>query len=145
MKKRGIIIGVILLMAGLFCDLNAQELPMWLRFRIRRSLKYPLAGYSDQMPFDPTAPLCQEEQFERNKYLARMEREDRANKALEPVKNHFRKPSVKTSFKLHGGNTEGNWSSFPDRALDARVIRYPMPRSAAYGKGPARGAPRGRR
>ncbi len=39
---------------------------------------------------------------------------------------------VATNWLIHLGNTgSGNWSPFPDRALDARVIRYPMARSAA--------------
>ncbi len=53
----------------------------------------------------------------------------------EQLQRRFSRP-VKVSLRV-GNASVNNWSPFPDRALDARVIRYPMPRSAAYGK-PAR-------
>lgn len=96
---------------------------------------------SSDLLFDPNAPFEWEQEQEIKKYVLEIRREERARKAIEPVKKSFEKPNVKVVFKLRGGNTEGNWSPYPDRALDARVIRYPLPRSAAFGK-PAKGAPR---
>lgn len=33
-----------------------------------------------------------------------------------------------------GNRITGNWSPYPDRALDARIIRFPMPRNARADK-----------
>ncbi len=145
MDKKGLIITITLLVTGTLIPLRAQELPLWLRFHLGRKLTTPMPTHENEMLFDPSSPFSWEQQQERKKILLSLKREEQARKTLRPVKNHFRKPAVRTSFKLHGGNTQGNWSPFPDRALDARAIRYPMPRSAAYGKGPAKGAPRGGR
>ncbi len=59
-----------------------------------------------------------------------------ASSTLDPVRErfsrHFSSP-VKVSLRV-GNASVSNWSPFPDRALDARVIRYPMPRWAAHGR-----------
>ena len=59
-----------------------------------------------------------------------------AGSTLDPIRRQlecqFSHP-VKVSLRV-GNSAVNNWSPFPDRALDARVIRYPMPRSAAFGK-----------
>lgn len=55
-----------------------------------------------------------------------------AQRSMTPIREYFQKPQQKVKFKLDIGNSAvKNWSPYPDRALDARVIRYPMPRSAA--------------
>jgi len=143
MNKKGLITMIMLLVAGASATLRAQELPLWLRFHLGRKLMTPMPTRDEEMLFDPSAPFSWEQQQERRKMLLCMKREEQARKTLKPVKNHFRKPAVKATFRLRGGNRLSNMSPYPDRALDARVIRYPMPQPnfKAAPRGP-KGAPR---
>lgn len=107
--------------------LEAQELPIWLRLKVERSLNGPMLLKPSELYFDPNSPFAWEDKVAQEKYEKSVERYAKAQKSITPLKRQLEKPSIKISFRLRGGNTEGNWSPFPDRALDARVIRYPMP------------------
>lgn len=109
---------------------SAQELPLWLRGRVEQSLNAPLQ--LELMPltlhhFNPSGSwilweLQQKQQQE-------VKRDELARKTLKPVKELFKQPkqALKVEVRIRSGNTISNWSPYPDRALDARVIRYPMP------------------
>lgn len=129
-KQRGMKHYTILLLGILIgcCDgLEAQELPMWLRLKVERSLNGPMLLKPSELHFDPNSPFAWEDKAAQEKYEKSVERYLKAQKSITPIKRKLEKPSVKFSFRVRGGNTEGNWSPFPDRALDARIIRYPMP------------------
>ena len=61
-------------------------------------------------------------------------RREVTDRNVAPIRRSFdRQRKVAVNWQIRLGNTGcGNWSPFPDRALDARTIRYPMARSAAW-------------
>lgn len=140
--KRYAILLLGVLLAPAF-ELQAQELPLWLRLKVERSMKGPMLLKPSELHFDPNSPFAWEDKAAQEKYELQVERYTKAQKSIEPIKRKVEAPAVKFSFRVRGGNTEGNWSPFPDRALDARVIRYPMPQPnfKAAPRGP-KGAPR---
>lgn len=108
-------------------ELQAQELPLWLRLKVERSMKGPMLLKPSELHFDPNSPFAWEDKAAQEKYELQMERYSKAQKSIEPIKQKSEMPAVKLTFRIRGGNGGGNWSPFPDRALDARTIRYPMP------------------
>ena len=108
-------------------ELQAQELPLWLRLKVERSMKGPMLLKPSELHFEPNSPFAWEDKAAQEKYELQMERYNRAQKSIEPIKQKSEMPAVKLTFRIRGGNAGGNWSPFPDRALDARTIRYPMP------------------
>lgn len=127
MSKKELTTVIMLLVAGTSATLQAQELPLWLRLKVERSMKGPMLLKPSELHFDPNSPFAWEDKAAQEKYELQMERYNRAQKSIEPIKQKSEMPAVKFTFRIRGGNAGGNWSPFPDRALDARTIRYPMP------------------
>lgn len=108
------------------CPLHAQELPIRLQHSADRICDCPfrptLSGPETMLP-----KTAFQERWrgvtERNILPIR--------KALFGPSRTQRKIPIDWQIRL-GNSGPDNWSPFPDRALDARVIRYPMPRSAAW-------------
>lgn len=93
--------------------------------------------YSYARPATFEREITWESMLRNREYQKQVEMNNVAQKSVKPVKSYFQRPRQRVTFKLDFGNSAvKNWSPYPDRALDARVIRYPMPRSAAYGKAP---------
>jgi len=99
-----------------------------------------------QTPFDIEQPLrigtandslAWQLELVRQKIAQQRQREALARKNTAPVRGRTTERSAqadraKWEWRITGNAGPNNWSPFPDRALDARVIRYPMPRSAAW-------------
>ncbi len=110
---------------GVIATPNAFERPLWFSLN-------PLTRNSIEVgSMEEWALLNEEAKVELHARWARQ-----ASSTLDPVREHFGRhfsSPVKVSLRV-GNSSVSNWSPFPDRALDARVIRYPMPRWAAYGR-----------
>lgn len=127
---------IALLLAGLLPALagRPQELPGCMTPGVRAEMRVFLYGRSAFEPARPDVGWIREEldpvQRER-RHLERMMRSRARARALEAVEGAERSaapadPSVAIGeWRVSVGNN-GNWSPYPDRALDARAIRYPM-------------------
>ncbi len=136
MKTRtttGLILALIPLFVG---SASAQELPAQMKQEITVAtepfhielMPFTLHGFSDPEGRWLLFELQQQQTMQKKL-------KEIAQRTLEPIRVQQKRPTFKVELRLRAGNTAvQNWSPFPDRALDARVIRYPMPRAAAYGK-----------
>ncbi len=127
---------IALLLAGLLPALagRTQELPGCMTPGVRAEMRVFLYGRSAFEPARPDVGWIREEldpvQRER-RHLERMMRSRARERALEAVEGAERSaapadPSVAIGeWRVSVGNN-GNWSPYPDRELDARVIRFPM-------------------
>ena len=135
---------IALLLAGLLPALagRTQELPGCMTPGVRAEMRVFLYGRSAFEPARPDVGWIREEldpvQRER-RHLERMMRSRARERALEMLQvvgipspeSRLKQyphadPSVAIGeWRVSVGNN-GNWSPYPDRALDARAIRYPM-------------------
>ena len=67
-------------------ELQAQELPLWLRLKVERSMKGPMLLKPSELHFDPNSPFAWEDKAAQEKYELQMERYNRAQKSIEPIK-----------------------------------------------------------
>lgn len=143
MKRLAIFLGIGILIgwAGIF-RAQAQELPLKLFLRIHQKASDPLKWEAMPQPMGWSDPgigvsdsLLWNLELLRMKFTQQQQRVKTSRENVEPVRRMQERKvrQERINWQLHIGNTEiSNWSPFPDRALDARVIRYPMPRSAAW-------------
>lgn len=140
MRKKRITILAACTLAGI-CTLQAQEfslLPAELQKTVHQRL-LPAVGpahYSIPWLRDRTDPILRQR---RAIEAARMQQAQRSLR----LRNGNPSPAPAPNPELAGwraaiGNTAvKNWSPYPDRALDARTLRFPLPRNMQPDKRPA--------
>ncbi len=81
--------------------------------------------------FDMSWLRLEAKPFKREKFATQLRVRERISESL-PVERPKKRRDIQIEFKVWSGrgigNTPGNWSPYPDRALDARTIHYPLPR-----------------
>lgn len=138
MRQTGIIL---LIFLGTVSALHAQE------HRNAQEHRAPLAdsaarGWLAPLPQKLTVDWLREEvdpiTRERRKIHQLMEQ--RAQKSVlqqQAIPSQKEAADATGTWRMTIGNTSvNNWSPFPDRALDARVIRFPLPRNMQPDKRP---------
>lgn len=114
--------------------LQAQELPLRTHRTASDLCSRPLQLNVPAAEFFPTDTLSWQLEHIRRKVMCQERRREVTDRNVAPIRRSFdRQRKVAVNWLIRLGNTGcGNWSPFPDRALDARTIRYPMARSAAW-------------
>lgn len=126
-------------------SLQAQELPLRTHRTASDLCSRPLQLNLPAAEFSLSDTLSWQLEHIRRKAMQQERRREVTDRNVVPIRRSFdRQRKVAVTWQIRLGNTGcGNWSPFPDRALDARTIRYPMARSAAWespvkpNKGPA--------
>lgn len=115
-------------------SLQAQELPLRTQRTVSGLRSRPLQLVVPAPEFALSDTLSWQLEHIRRRIMRQERRREVADRNVAPVRRIVdQERKVATNWLIHLGNTgSGNWSPFPDRALDARVIRYPMARSAAW-------------
>lgn len=128
-----------LLLFGALTTTRAQELPLWLQLEVGEKLRTPLLLETPDLNFSPNNAHAWQYHMETHKSQWEQKRTRQAQSSLMCIKEQFaprNNRAFKVKFRVNAGNVINNWSPFPDRALDARIIRYPMPRATALRQGP---------
>lgn len=114
--------------------LQAQELPLRTHRTASDLCSRPLQLNVPAAEFFPTDTLSWQLEHIRRKVMCQERRREVTDRNVAPIRRSFdRQRKMAVNWQIRLGNTGcGNWSPFPDRALDARTIRYPMARSAAW-------------
>ena len=100
-------------------SLQAQELPLRTQRTVSGLCSRPLQLVVPAPEFALSDTLSWQLEHIRRRIMRQERRREVADRNVAPVR------------RIVDQERSGNWSPFPDRALDARVIRYPMARSAA--------------
>lgn len=115
-------------------SLQAQELPLRTHRTASDLCSRPLQLNLPAAEFSLSDTLAWQLEHIRRKIMRQERRREVTNRNVAPIRRSFdRQRKMAVNWQIRLGNTGcGNWSPFPDRALDARTIRYPMARSAAW-------------
>lgn len=136
MKRRIGILWLMILLGGVQGAM-AQEVPLRFEERWHDRLHQPLQLDIPPMSLWSGEAALRWQQLERQKRYAREDHRNSVSRAsLEPLKSKVARDRKQWQVRVRiaAGNTAiQNWSPYPDRALDARVIRYPM-RQPDFGK-----------
>lgn len=132
MKKLLTTIGACILCTA--ASLQAQELPLRTHRTASDLCSRPLQLNVPAAEFSLSDTLFWQLEHIRRKIMRQERRREVTDRNVAPIRRSFdRQRKVAVNWQIRLGNTGcGNWSPFPDRALDARTIRYPMSRSAAW-------------
>lgn len=115
-------------------SLQAQELPLRTHRTASDLCSRPLQLNLPAEEFSLSDTLAWQLEHIRRKIMRQERQREVTDRNVAPIRRSFdRQRKVAVNWQIRLGNTGcGNWSPFPDRALDARTIRYPMARSAAW-------------
>lgn len=119
-------------------SLQAQELPLRMHRAAGDLCSRPLQLNVPAAEFSLSDTLSWQLEHIRRKIMRQERRREVTDRNVDPIRKSTcvlsrERRKVTVDWQICLGNTGiGNWSSFPDRALDARTIRYPMSRSAAW-------------
>ena len=115
-------------------SLQAQGLPLRTQRTVSGLCSRPLQLVVPAPEFALSDTLSWQLEHIRRRIMRQERRREVTDRNVAPIRKKASGEGrkVKIDWQVRIGNTGiCNWSPFPDRALDARVIRYPMARSAA--------------
>ena len=118
---------LLILLSGSAIAAKGQDIPLPMRLRIERSLKAEIELVNPFDSFNSDPMLEWRRAKESRKYSSYVVRQRVANTNLAPVKEYFQRPRSAFQFQVSiVSNNILNASPYSDKALDARIIRYPM-------------------
>lgn len=147
MRKEYITILAACTLAGI-CTLQAQEfslLPAELREAVHQRLLPTVGTANCSIPWlrDRTDPILRQR---RAINAARMQQAQRSLLLRDGTPSPAPDPNPEFAgwCAAIGNTAASNWSPYPDRALDARILRFPLPRNMQPDKRPAHSRALGR-